>query len=198
MHGESERVETAARCTRVHMPSSPPRAARSLGLLGEGQRGGEAVDGGDGLAYARRDGHDFADDCLAARRRLRVLPLERLGGRRRWWGTGAGWGACGLSRGMWLVEGRPGRVVNRWLARASPRVLSGSPLVRLSAVVRVWPEHCLRRCGCVPRALSGSAVVRVCVQSVCCAFAPRAPPSRGRASPPPRAATRPAPEARRV
>mmetsp|Transcript_24609 Transcript_24609/g.72867 ORF Transcript_24609/g.72867 Transcript_24609/m.72867 type:complete len:284 (-) Transcript_24609:442-1293(-) len=64
------------------MPSSPPRAARSLGLLGEGQRGGEAVDGGDGLAYARRDGHDFADDCLAARRRLRVLPLERRALRR--------------------------------------------------------------------------------------------------------------------
>mmetsp|Transcript_40712 Transcript_40712/g.132321 ORF Transcript_40712/g.132321 Transcript_40712/m.132321 type:complete len:318 (-) Transcript_40712:641-1594(-) len=82
MHGESERVETAARCTRVHMPSSPPRAARSLGLLGEGQRGGEAVDGGDGLAYARRDGHDFADDGLAARRRLRVLPLERRALRR--------------------------------------------------------------------------------------------------------------------
>mmetsp|Transcript_5895 Transcript_5895/g.18967 ORF Transcript_5895/g.18967 Transcript_5895/m.18967 type:complete len:218 (-) Transcript_5895:182-835(-) len=64
------------------MPSSPPRAARSLGLLGKGQRGSEAVDGGDGLAHARRDGHDLADDRLAARRRLRILPLERRALRR--------------------------------------------------------------------------------------------------------------------
>ena len=124
MHGESERVETAARCTRVnHKRPLPPRAARSLGLLGEGQRGGEAVDGGDGLAYARRDGHDFADDCLAARRRLRVLPLERLGGEAVV-GNGGGVGGVRPLPGHVARGGKAGRVVVRWLARASPCVLA--------------------------------------------------------------------------